>query len=194
MKRVAFVISTLSEGGAQRVLSNTVMNFPDDWEIDIILNDTKDVVFGYKGNLIDLGIHPVSDKQNVFYQGYVFLRRIFKLKRLKRTRNYLAVISFMDSANIANVISGKRYCKTLLSVHCNLTAFQKNPVYRYIVTPLVKLFYRYGDAVIGVSEGVSLDLRNHYGIPATKVVQMDLILIIFERSLRKRLRRHMMTY
>ncbi len=170
MKRVAFVISTLSEGGAQRVLSNTVMNFPDDWEIDIILNDTKDVVFGYKGNLIDLGIHPVSDKQNVFYQGYVFLRRIFKLKRLKRTRNYLAVISFMDSANIANVISGKRYCKTLLSVHCNLTAFQKNPVYRYIVTPLVKLFYRYGDAVIGVSEGVSLDLRNHYGIPATKVV------------------------
>ncbi len=170
MKRVAFVISTLGEGGAQRILSNTVTNFPDDWEIDIILNDTKDIVFDYKGHLIDLGIRPVSDKQNVCYQGYVFLRRILKLKKLKKIRNYRAVISFMDSANIANVISGKRYCKTLLSVHCNLTAFRRNPVYRYIVTPLVKMFYRYGDVVVGVSEGVSLDLRKNYRIPSNKVV------------------------
>ena len=37
-KRVLFVVSSLNTGGAQRIVSNITSNFPEDWEIDILLN------------------------------------------------------------------------------------------------------------------------------------------------------------
>ena len=135
-KKVAFVISSLNEGGAQRILSNMVTNFPDDWEIDIILNDISNIVFPYKGRLIDLGVLPVKNRQNIFYQIYVFLLRVIRLRKLKKKKKYTAVISFMDSANIANVVSGKQYCKVLLSVHCIFLHLKRR---KYIDILLIRL-------------------------------------------------------
>ena len=37
-KRVLFVIPYLDVGGAQRALSNLEMNFPDDWEVETLVN------------------------------------------------------------------------------------------------------------------------------------------------------------
>ena len=43
MKRVLFIIETLRGGGAERALSNIVMHFPDDWCVDILINDKTSV-------------------------------------------------------------------------------------------------------------------------------------------------------
>ena len=54
MRKIAFIVSSLDTGGAQRAVSNIVTNWPDDWEIDIILNNAAIIKYPYKGNIIDL--------------------------------------------------------------------------------------------------------------------------------------------
>ena len=41
MKKVLFTIASLYDGGAERALSNIVTHFPEDWEIDILLNNER---------------------------------------------------------------------------------------------------------------------------------------------------------
>ena len=54
MKRVLFIIETLRGGGAERALSNIVMHFPDDWCVDILINDKSLVEYPYDTGRLDL--------------------------------------------------------------------------------------------------------------------------------------------
>lgn len=157
-KRILFVVSTLDTGGAQKVLSNLVLGMPDEYEIDILLNDTDSIVYPYKGTLISLGLKKQDNKQSILYQCKVLIKRILKLKKLKRTQNYTAAISFLDSANVANILTGNRHCKTVLTVHNNLTQSASLKIYRYLVNPVVKCLYGKADKVIAVSKGIEYDL------------------------------------
>lgn len=157
-KRILFIISTLDTGGAQKVLSNLVLGMPDEYEIDILLNDTESVVYPYKGKLLSLGLKKQDNKQSIVYQFKVLIKRILRLKKLKRTQNYTAAISFLDSANVANILTGNRHCKTILTVHSNLTQSASLKIYRYLVNPVVKCLYGKADKVIAVSKGIEYDL------------------------------------
>ena len=170
MKKILFVVSTLNTGGAQKVLSNLVMNLPGEYEADILLNDAENIVYPYKGNIISLGFKPRLNKLNLLYQIRVFVRRIFKLRKLKATGEYIATVSFLDSANIANIISGKRYCRTILSVHNNLTESATAWVYKYLVNPMVRMLYGRADSVIAVSKGIAFDLIHNLKLSDKNIV------------------------
>ena len=170
MKKILFVISTLNTGGAQKILSNFVMNLPDEYEAFILLNDTENIVYPYKGNIISLGFQPKEDKLNLWYQWRVFFRRIRQMRKLKATGEYIATVSFMDSANIANIISGKKHCKTILSVHNNLTESTASWVYKYFVNPMVRILYGSADKIIAVSKGISFDLVNNLKLTNKNIV------------------------
>lgn len=171
MRKVLFVISTLDTGGAQRAVSNITTHFPEDFEIDILLNDNKSVSYPYRGNILDLGFEPQDDKTGLIYQIRVLLRRISRLKRLKKTGEYVACYSFLDSANFANILSGNKYCKVIVSVRSNLSNTAKTmPKYKYIVNPLVKALYNKADYVVAVSEGSTRDLNKSFGVSDKRLV------------------------
>lgn len=172
MKKILFVASTLNAGGAQKVLSNLLMNLPDEYEADILLNDIENIVYPYKGNLISLGFKPQADMLSLFFQMKVFVRRVRVLHKLKATGEYIATVSFLDSANIANIISGKRKCRTILSVHNNLTESASEWVYKYLVNPMVHMLYRRADAVIAVSKGIVYDLINNLKLSDKNIVMI----------------------
>lgn len=173
MQKVLFVIGGLDGGGAERALSNILMNFPEDWEIDILLNSKNRIYYPYKGRIIDLGIEAPIQFASLKYQLKAFLKRMIVLPKLKREKNYNACISFLDSANIANILSGNKYCKTIVSVRNNLSASKGDYKYKYIVSPLVKLCYNRADKVIAVSKGVELDLRKNFGIQVEKLMTLQ---------------------
>ena len=54
--KIAFIINTLSNGGAERTISNITTNLPDEYEADIIVNDAEGTTYPFKGNLISLGL------------------------------------------------------------------------------------------------------------------------------------------
>lgn len=173
MKKILFIIGGLDHGGAERALSNILVNFPKGWEIDILLNSKDRIQYPYKGTVIELGVESHDSTSSLRYQIKVFLKRIAILPKLKRKNNYVACISFLDSANIANILTGNRHCKTIISVRNNLSASESDYKYKYIISPLVKLFYNRADKIIAVSKGVELDLKEKFGINPNKLMTIQ---------------------
>lgn len=173
MKKILFVIPYLVEGGAERALSNITTHFPPGWDIDILVNDDTVVDYLFKGNVITLGITGEAKTGSVMFQFRVFIKRVRKLRSLKNSKNYRACISFLDSANIANIIAGNRNCKTIISVRTSLKQSAKKPQYRYVVNPLAKMLYNWADNVVAVSEGGRNELIKDFKIRSRNVVTIE---------------------
>lgn len=165
--KILFVIPTLTGGGAERAMSNITMHLPSDVEADILLNSVSERDYPTNANIITLGMKLVDNK-NLGYQFVAAVKRIFKLRKLKKIGNYDACISFMDSANICNIISGNRHCKVIVSVRAFLSK-TKDFKYKFIVVPLDKLLYNKADKVVAVSRGIKDDLIHSFRIKDEKV-------------------------
>lgn len=168
MKRVLFVIRELAGGGAERALSNIMMHFPPDWEIDLLMNNEDYVEFPYRGNILTLDIPEPKNRDSIIYQAWVIVKRIWYLRKIKKTNNYAACISFLDSSNIANVLSGNKYCKTIVSVRVKISQ-DKSFLYQHVVKPLASALYNKADYVVAVAEGVKKDLVEVLNIQEERV-------------------------
>lgn len=166
--KILFMISTLTNGGAERAMSNITTHLPDGVQADILVNSVSEYDYPTNANIISLGMTP-RVKKNLFYQLRAFIKRIIMLKTLKKNNQYDACISFMDSANVCNILTGKKYCKTIVSVRVSVASDQTFQ-YRYIVSPLIRLLYDRADYVVPVSKGLEKELENVFGIKKSKIV------------------------
>lgn len=168
MKKIAFIVSTLNTGGAQRAVSNIIINLPKEYQVDLILNSSENIVYPYHGKIINLDIAGDSQRSTVFYQLKCFIKRMSVISKLKKKEQYDTVISFMDSANIVNILTGNKYSKTVISVRIKLSEI-KDVKYKYLISPLVKLIYNKADKIVALSEGVKADLITNYFIKKNKI-------------------------
>lgn len=166
--RILFFISSLQNGGAERAMSNITTHLPEGVEADILVNSVSESDYPTNANIISLGMRP-NVKKNYIYQIKALFKRIPKLYQLKKSKQYDACISFMDSANICNILTGNKHCKTIVSVRVKL-AQDKSFTYRCIVKPLASLLYNKADHVVAVSEGIRKELIDDLSIDASKVV------------------------
>ena len=173
MKKVLFVIPYLVEGGAERALSNITTHFPPEWHIDILVNDDTVDDYSYKGTILTLGFTGKMRTDSVLFQFRVFLRRVRRLRDLKKNGDYQACVSFLDSANIANVLSGRRYCRTVLSVRISLKQSAVKPQYKYVVNPLVKALYGFADKIVAVSAGIREELIVDFGLKKENIITIE---------------------
>lgn len=171
--RILFVISYLDTGGAERALAEITKNLPNDWEIDILVNSKRRVDFDYRGNLLDLKIDEEPKMLSIFFHVKILCKRIAALRRLKKHGGYNACISFLDSANVANILTGNAYCKTIISIRNSLMKQAKLPQYKYIVNPLAKRLYSRADWIVAVSKGVRMELVEQFKLPEEKVVAIE---------------------
>ncbi len=172
MKKILFVISHLYGGGAERALSNLVTHIPDDWEIDILLNNDKTEKYPYRGNLISLDIG--NEKMgSVFFHFRLLIKRMRKLYRLKKHNGYTACVSFLDSSNVANILTGNKYCKVIISARSSLQRQSVLPQYKYVVIPLVRLLYNRADRIVAVSKGVGNELIQNFSLKDDKVAVIE---------------------
>ena len=169
-KKIALIVNTLSNGGAERVVSNLTLGFNDEYDCDIIVNDSCVVDYPIDGNVISLGMKQSSNRSSIIYQGKAFFVRLYKIKKLRKKNDYYAVVSFSDSANVANIFTRCKKQKTILSVHINISQASNEKQYKYIVAPLIKWLYNKADKIITVSDGIKNDLMKNYGINVNKMV------------------------
>lgn len=167
-RKILFVISTLAGGGAERALCNLTCGLPNDIEADILVNYETDKDYPHKANVISLGL-PQRKSFSVAYQLIVAIYRCITLKKLKAQGGYDSCVSFMDSANIANILSGKKYCKVILSERIELSSCT-SAGYRYIVQPMAKLLYSKADFIVCLSKGVESDLVKNFRIPKERTL------------------------
>lgn len=173
MKKLLMICSTLNTGGAPKIISNLTMHFPKEWKVDILLNSDDDIEFPYKGNIISLNIKEPKSRTSFKYQGEVFIKRIRALRKLKSTNSYDACISFMDSANIVNILTGNKYCKTIINIVNNMSAQGiYEPLYKYLINPLGKFLYNRSDRIVALSQEVKDDMINNFKIEPDKIVSI----------------------
>lgn len=170
-KHILFVISYLDKGGAERALSNITNNAPEDWDIDILVNNDKVIDYEYNANIISMNLGDSSSLNSLFFQVGVLFKRIKKLRELKKNGDYDAVISFLDSANFANILSGKR-CRVIISARCSLDNV-KSLKYRLLVDPLISLLYNRADKVVAVSRELAKELVNNQRISPEKIAVIE---------------------
>ena len=115
-KRIAFVVNTLSGGGAEKTVSNLSRGLADKYNIDIIVNDTQHLEYPYRGHIVSLNMPPDKGVMGAAYQIQILIRRTKVLRYLKKKKKYTAVLSFSEMCNVANVLSGNKYGKTIVSV------------------------------------------------------------------------------
>lgn len=173
MKKILIVCSTLNTGGAPKIISNVTTHLPDDWDADILLNSGENIEFPYKGNIISLSIPEPKSRTSFGYQGKVFLKRWKKISQLKKANHYKACISFMDSANVVNILTGNKRCEVIINIVNNMSAQAKNEqIYRWFVNPLSKILYNRADKIVALSEEVKEDMIRNFGIKPEKLTSI----------------------
>lgn len=172
MKRILMVISTLNFGGAQRAFANMSLAFPEEYEVDFLLNDTNNISYDYKGGIIDLGLKEPADRSSLLYQLKVFVKRYGKLKELKRSGRYDACISALSSANAVNVLTGNQYCRTIISIRSFMSKRVENALSlkNRIEVWIMKYLSNSADYVVTVSESMRQDTILNFGVQEKKAV------------------------
>lgn len=159
MSSVLFIISTLEGGGAERTLSNIVTHFPEDWHVDILLNNKLFVQYPYRGNILSLDLPAYRENKTVLYLLSEIVRKTLYLRKIKKKNRYDACISFLPSSNIANALSGKKYGKTIVSIHSNIVGDGGGFVNKIFLFFFIKILYRRTDRIIAVSEEIVLEVK-----------------------------------
>jgi glycosyltransferase involved in cell wall biosynthesis len=164
MRHILFVTATLEPGGIASVLADLTKQLQGKYDITILLNDDVKISYSYGGNVITLGMRQQNDRTSVWYQLKVFLKRTRALRKLKKTSQYDVCISMLDSANVANILSGNHFCKVITTVFSNISSSKNESRVRHFIIPAIKCLYNRSDYMIITSEGVKRDLVNNYGL------------------------------
>ena len=158
-EKINFVISTLSGGGAQRVVSVLSFALGHKYDFYITLHDSSRINYPYDGRMIDLGIPVDNLLIKKFYNAF---RRVLALNRVKKQLKAKATISFMESSNFINILSGK-VNKTIISVR-NHKSKRKSTFTGKVFNYLIKKLYNRSDHIVAASQGIKQNLIVNFGI------------------------------
>jgi glycosyltransferase involved in cell wall biosynthesis len=170
-KNVLLLINQLYGGGAQKVIANLSIYLSEYYNVTLaIYNDTDKVIFEHKGDLIKLVLPYAEDTHSNPLHKRMFrsLSLLRQVRKLKKTKNIDATISFMEASNIINVLT-RQNDKVIISVRSYLSnEFADIPRLKVFGT-FIKLLYKRADHVVVPANLLKRDLVNNFGVPARKV-------------------------
>lgn len=161
-KKIAFIIQHLTNGGAERTISNLSLCLDKYYEITLIIFDGNNVTYPYAGKLINLNLPPIEGKVNKIINA---IRRIKCVKEIKKIEKFDCVVSFMFGANIVNVLS-KNKEKVIISARNHMSAYGVSiiDVFRE------KFLLKFADLEVALSKMVEHDLVHSFGLQNKKIV------------------------
>lgn len=162
MKNIAIIITKLNGGGAERCASNLSIELSRHYNVFVIVFDSENVTYPYKGSLINLNI-PKSDGGIRRYINV--LKRTYMLKKIKKEHKIDVAISLLDGPNLVNALS-KGDEKVIVSIRNFISKEPMSPIRRF----LVKYSSKVADLTVSLSEVVRRDLINNFGMKSNKVI------------------------
>lgn len=170
-KNVLLLVNQLHGGGAQKVIANLSIYLSEHYNVTLaIYNDTDKVVFEHKGELVKLELPYAEDTHSNplhkrVLRSFSLLRQI---RKLKKTKNIDATISFLEASNIINILT-KQKDKTIISVRSYLSnEFADIPRLKVFGT-FIKLLYKRADHIVVPANLLKLDLVDNFDVPEKKV-------------------------
>lgn len=163
MADIAFIIPTLSGGGAERVITTLANNIDED--VDVIVFHRVENEYPCTQNIIDLAIPGAASIPGKLKNLAI---RCVKVNKLKKRYKYKKIISFLDNPNLVNVLTKKKGQKTIVSIR-NFQSKEFKGKKKSLHKFLVKCFYNKADMIVVTSEGVRQDMIGSFGISQSKV-------------------------
>ncbi|SMO55226.1 Glycosyltransferase involved in cell wall bisynthesis [Balnearium lithotrophicum] len=170
----AILINSLAKGGAERVAVNLFRALNFDY---LIVFDDSDIAYDVpREKIICLGAPPSKGLRTKFLN---LIRRVYLTKKIKKEKNIDVCISFLEPANLINVLSkGKELCIT--SFRVNYTETLKNDPFlgkgllRKITVFLYKIMFKHiynrANFMVTISNNARGDLIENFGLDERKTV------------------------
>jgi len=160
--KIGIISPSLRFGGAERVASQLMGYLAERHECYSILFDSADRAFPVKGNLIDLNL-PEPGRKSLPIRLKNTLRAVSKLSALKRDLNLDVAVSFLEPANIPNVLAkGPDRTRTILTIHEDKGHPESHALQRRISDFMIRRVYGQADRIITVSQGSRKTLIDRY--------------------------------
>lgn len=163
-KNVAFIIHALSNGGAERIMSYLTQNYSAAENKYLIVYHRCEVEYDFSGEIISLDIEP-SDK--IIGKLLNYVKRIYRLRKIKSELNIDKSISMLDSPNIVNILS-RRKDKVIISFR-NHKSKEYTGLKKNIYIKLSRFLYNKADKIVAISEGVAEDLIKNIKLDKNKI-------------------------
>ncbi len=163
-KKVCFLSETLANGGSEKAIAGISANLSLKFNKTIILYDGSKIEYPYKGGLMDLKSYP---GKSIFGKAVTFINRVYAISTIKDEKKFDTVISFMDSLNIANIITARDE-RVIVSVRNDLCSKPKD-CYAFLRNIILRIMYKQADIVVAVSKGLERQLMKKYNIPREKL-------------------------
>ena len=169
MFRIGFIIPTLSNGGAERVVSLLSQYFSDKENYKVFIFLFKnDVVYNYGGKLINLNLN-FNKNRNPIIKYSNWKNAISIMNYEKKRRNLDVVISFLTYSNLLNIFS-KNKENTIISIRNNLDGklFRHNNFYNFCKEMIIKQLYK-KHSIVSVSKKIKVDLLKKFNFDEKKI-------------------------
>lgn len=162
MKKIAFIIQHLTNGGAERTISNLSLALQNQYDITLIIFDGTQVTYPYGGKMVDLELPPVEGRIGKILN---MIKRVLKTGKIRKQEKFDVVVSFMFGANIVNVLSKQRHEKTITSARNYMSSYgvTRKTIFRE------KFIANRSDLEVALSRMVEVDLAEQFGVAPKKL-------------------------
>lgn len=165
MKNIGLFISEMNSGGAERVVSRLSKILENDYNVYVILFEDTFMEYECGGTLVNLNTPAKSGLLNKLL---LLPQRVRALKKAKKEYKLDCVISFLDSPNIVNILSGGA-CKNVVSVRNYSKSENSASLLGRLTNLLIKKLYKKADLIVPVSRVIANSYIEDYGIPDEKI-------------------------
>jgi glycosyltransferase involved in cell wall biosynthesis len=165
-RKVLFLIPNLSGGGAERVMSNLLNYFSNEFKVSAVFFNNNHV-------------YPLPNDCKVYYldndlprigfikklMRIIYLRNVIKKEKLDVALSFLANLYLITSA----IFPRRLNVKLIIAEHNTISyilKFSKNKTLKKILS---KALYKKVDNIIAVSKGVKEDLMKTFNLPQEKI-------------------------
>lgn len=167
-KKLTFVISSLQQGGAERVLSTLSNSFSGrNYQVTIVCMNNAPTGYPIAENVRVLKLVKRTGKQHFFKRVMYGILTYYRLLKFLRIERPICVIAFMTSANLwTGLTCGLLRIPYIVSERTTpeLTIHQFGPFYKWLSFHI----YKNSKAVVIPARGILESLRNEYNFSVLK--------------------------
>ncbi len=161
MKNILFLIEHIQGGGAERVICELSAAFEINDKVTLAVFEERDTTYRHCHDVINLNIPGTS---NPIKKCINLIRRVRAVRKIKKERKIDVSISFISTANIVNVLSGRTH--TICSIRTVLSDVRKGKIAR----KAERFILNRSDKIVTLSKSVEADLVSNLSIKKEKVV------------------------
>lgn len=162
--KIMAIVPTLSDGGAERVMSILTGEWAKSHQVVVVLFDASNPAYAHGGRMVDLRLPASRSFFRSISRIYITLRRALRLVGLMRRERPDRIISFMENANFPAIVAA-----TLAGLRGRLYVSVRSvpSMLSFEFRILIPWLYRLPARVVAVSRGVKRELES-IGVPATR--------------------------